>query len=491
MKGATTDTFIESKFSLVVVIIIFIVFSFWSPYFSFSRGGITDALTGTPKYWFDEGFVVEASRGLASLGRLDIAVEPGVLSGKPYVANSPGFPVAVPLAGIFALFGDGILQIRALAFVWLLTALVGVYLLWRRMFGPHAAFWGALLLGTFAPFYANGKTITGEIPGFLFLVLALYSIYYKKWYVWGGVFAALALATKPSLYLLVAPALAFEFIIFERPFWRHALRVAIGMAPILLVWLFIMLQNPFSPANWRGALQTYTDHYPLPSLLWHLPSVWVSFFSQSTILYTLVLTVLFASALLWKHIVFTKHEQRVFWFIALYGMTDVIYFLLSPGWLRYLLPLQLFLLLALYPVLHALAGRPRWIAPGPVILLLVFLQGAVFLWFSDIKSGLEAPRLAAYINQRLQGDTNATVGIINAIQVSSLISSEKKFLVVNCGGGCRFGTDLMSLAPGRLPTYLVVGKGDRAELSAFAGVIREHYREAPEEQYGALIYTRE
>jgi len=190
-------------------------------------------------------------------------------------------------------------------------------------------------------------------------------------------------------------------------------------------------------------------------------------------------------------LMFTEHERRVFWFIALYGMTDVIYFLLSPGWLRYLLPSQLFLLLALYPALHALAGRPRRIAPWPVLLILVLLQGAVFLWFSNIKSGLDAPHLAAYINQRLQGDTNATVGVINAIQVSSLIPAEKKFLVVNCGGGCRFGTHPLSVAPERLPTYIVVGKSDRAEFSAFASVIREHYRDPPEEKFGALIYTRQ
>jgi len=484
-------SFFESKAAFVSILIVFFVCAFWSPFFSFSREGIIDALIGTPKYWFDEGFVVEAARGLVSLGRLDIAVEPGVLSGKPYFASSPGFPVAVPLAGIFVLFGDGVLQIRTLAFVWLLAALTGIYLLWRRMFGPHAAFWGALLLATFAPFYANGKTITGEIPGFLFLILALYSIYYKKWYVWGGVFAALALATKPSIYLLIAPALILEFVIFERPFWRHALRVAIGTAPVLLLWLFIMFQNPFSSADWRGALRIYTNHYPLPSLLSQLPGTGVSFFGQSTILYTLVLAALFASALLWKRLMFTEHEQRVFWFIAFYGIIDVIYFLLSPGWLRYLLPSQLFLLLALYPALHALGSHPRRIAPGPVILLLVLLQGVVFLWFSDIKSGLDAPHLAAYINQRLGENTNATVGIINAVQVSSLIPAEKKFLVVNCGGGCRFGTHPLSVAPERLPTYLIVGKSDRVELSAFTDVVREYYREVPEEQFGALIYTRQ
>ena len=120
------DTFIESKFPLAIIITIFVVFSSWSPFFSFSRQGITDALIGTPEYWFDEGFAVEAARGLASLGRLDIAVEPGVLLGKPYFAGGSGFPVSTPLAAVFSLFGFGILQIRLFAVLWLFLALVSL-----------------------------------------------------------------------------------------------------------------------------------------------------------------------------------------------------------------------------------------------------------------------------------------------------------------------------------------------------------------------------
>lgn len=484
------EHFFKSKRSLLIILTIAIVFSLWSPFFSFSREGIIHALIGTPKYWFDEGFVVEAARSFVELGRLDIAIEPGVLSGTPYFVSGGGFPVSVPLAGVFSVFGVGVLQARLFAVLWLLVAVVGMYMLWWRMFGGHAAFWGVLLIITFAPFYANGKTITGEVPGFLFLVVALYLLYYKKWYQWGGTFAALALVAKPSIYLLIAPALVLEFSLFERPFWRNTFRTVCGALPVVLVWLFIMLGNPFSVASWQGALSIYTNHYPLPSLLSQFSSVWQTFFGQSTIVYILALLVLFIAALLWRRQVFTDYEKRVLWFITFYGIVDIVYFFLSPGWLRYLLPLELFLLLMLYPVLHALAGHPRKISPAPIIVLLALAQVVVFVWFSDIRSGLDTPRLAGVINERLDADSTATVGIVNAIQLAALISSERTFLVVDCGGGCTFGTHPLSVVPERLPRYLVIGKGDQSELLAYGETLDQYYRMPPEEMFGSLIYTK-
>ncbi len=484
------ERFFESKLSLILILAVALVLSLSSPFFAFSRAGIVDALIGTPKYWFDEGFVVEAARNLMELGRLDIVVEPGTVSGTPYFVSGGGFPVSVPLAGVFTLFGAGVLEARIVAILWLLGALAGVFVLWRRMFGPHAAFWGMLLLATFAPLYANGKTITGEIPGFLFLVFSLYLIYYRKYYAWGGVFAALALATKPSIYLLIVPAFAFEFLLFERPFWRHAFRTAAGALPVVLLWLFIMFPNPLSPTYWQGALAIYTDHYPLPSLLSKLPHTWTSFLSGSTVLYLTALIAVFIGALFWKRVAFTLNEQRILWFIAFYGIVDIIYFLLSPGWFRYLLPLQLFLLLLLYPVLHALGGHPRKVALAPTVFLLALLQAVVFINFSDIKSGLDTPRLADEINRRLGEDPAATVGIINAIQASSLVSADRKFLTVDCGGGCRFGTHPLSVSPERLPTYLVVGRGDQNELEPFRHVLDAYYASEPEEAYGSFIYRK-
>lgn len=484
------EHFLESKRPLIVILAMATMCSLWSPFFSFTREGVTHALIGTPKYWFDEGFVVEAARSLWELGRLDIAVEPGIVSGMPYYVSGGGFPVSVPLAGIFSVFGAGILQVRLLAVAWLLVAVAGIYLLWRQMFGAHAAFWGALLIATFAPFYANGKTITGEVPGFLFLIAALYMLYYKKRYLWGGTFAALALVTKPSIYILVAPALILEFALFERPFLRNTLRTALGALPVIALWLFIMLGNPFSAASWQGALSIYTNHYPLPSLFSQFSSVWQAFFSQSTVAYVLVLLILFVAALFWRRQAFTSHEKRVLWFIAFYGIIDIIYFFLSPGWLRYLLPLELFLLLMVYPILHALAGHPRRISPAPIIALLVLAQVVVFVWFSDIRSGLDTPRLADVIHERLGADNRATVGIVNAIQLAALISSERTFLVVDCGGGCTFGTHPLSVAPERLPQYLVVGKGDQHELFAYRNTLAEYYVMPPEEVFGSLIYTK-
>lgn len=485
-----TAHFFESRYPLVVILAVAVLFSLWSPFFSFSVEGVVHALIGTPNYWFDEASVVEAARGLVELGRLDIAIEPGRLSGFPYYVNTPGFPIALPLAGVFSLFGFGVLQIRFVALFFLFLTICIAFFLWENMFGPRAAFWGVLLIATFAPFYANGKTITGEVPGFLFLLISLFFIYYKRWHSIGGAFAALALVTKPSMFLFIIPVFFLEFLLAERPFWKGALRVAGGALPVIIVWLLIMFPNPFALRYWKGAFSIYTNHYPEPSVLAEFSGRWFEIFTHSTVLYILLLFFcLFGVRALYGDRI-AMHHRRIMGFVVFYSLFAFFYFLLSPGWLRYLLVAEMFLLLLAYPVLRVLFHTIPVMLPEAAVVFLLVMHVAVFIFFAEIKSGLTAPLMASQLNERLRENENATIGIINAIQISSLISSERRFLVVDCGGGCTVGTHPLSLAEDLLPTYVVISARQREEAEPYHEVLIQYYKEYPEERNGYLIYEK-
>lgn len=175
-----------------------------------TRGG----LTATPKFWHDEAVPFEIARNIAEYGKADLAIAPNIFWEKSYMTHATGFPLTFPLAGVFKIFGVGVTQSRLFMIAWMCAALATLFFVMRAFFDKKTAFFSVLLVATFSSFYANGRTSTGEIPGFLFLLFALYFLYQKEWYGWGGFFAALAAITKPSMYLLVLPTIVLEFLVY-------------------------------------------------------------------------------------------------------------------------------------------------------------------------------------------------------------------------------------------------------------------------------------
>ncbi|MEK9166359.1 MAG: glycosyltransferase family 39 protein, partial [Patescibacteria group bacterium] len=146
-----------------IVTAIALSFSLWSPLGDF---------IATPKFWRDEAIPFEIARTFSELGKLDVVVAPGQVDGRPYLTHATGFPLTIPLAGVFEVFGGGVRQARIFMIAWILAAIWFLIFFLRTFWGEREAFAGALLISTFAPFYANGRTFTGEIPGFLFLLVS-------------------------------------------------------------------------------------------------------------------------------------------------------------------------------------------------------------------------------------------------------------------------------------------------------------------------------
>ena len=159
--------------SLWILLLGMLFLATWSP---------TGTFVEFPKYWHDEAFALEQARTFLELGRLDFTVAPYKPSGMAIAMSANGPPLSIPLAGVFSLFGIGLLQARVYMLFWLVAVTIAVYLFLKKTFDTPSAVVGTLLMATFASFYANGRTATGDIPGLFFAVTALYFFVHKQQY---------------------------------------------------------------------------------------------------------------------------------------------------------------------------------------------------------------------------------------------------------------------------------------------------------------------
>ena len=203
MGQAITNFF--NKYAVALVCLMAII---WVLFFSFKT------LTTKPRLWTDESVSLEMARNFSLFGKLDIAVRPGVFSGQTALFQSTGYPVTLPLALFFKIFGFGPVEARLYMIIWMVLLLLLLIFFIKQSFGAPYIAWPVLFIASLAPFYANGRCATGEIPGFIFLLLGAYFLWYSdhKPFI-SGLFFGLAIVAKPSVYLLLLPALFISLFI--------------------------------------------------------------------------------------------------------------------------------------------------------------------------------------------------------------------------------------------------------------------------------------
>ncbi|MDP2665213.1 MAG: hypothetical protein Q8P23_00995, partial [bacterium] len=128
-------------------------------------------LFNSPETWMDEGLIIQSAEGILETGEAALPIAPGVWEPAWYITT--GFPLTLPLAGTFAVFGVSLEAARLVMLAFLLCLFIAFFLYARRAIGGVAAWLGFFLLVFFAPIYGNGRNALGEIPGLLFLLLAL------------------------------------------------------------------------------------------------------------------------------------------------------------------------------------------------------------------------------------------------------------------------------------------------------------------------------
>ena len=456
-----------------IIFFIVLLFSFYSP-----RGDFTT----TPKFWRDEAIPFELARTYYELGKMDVVVSPGQVDGRPYLTHATGYQLLIPMAGVFSVFGVGVVQARIFMIFWIIAAVVALFFVLKSFFGLEGASWGAILIASFAPFYANGRTFTGEIPGFLFLILALYYLVRRKNYVAAGIFLGLAAVTKPSVYLLLIPATFFYMLLADREnLFVKALKIILGASPFFIFWVYIIVPNPFSISDWASMIDLYRHPFDAPSILAHFGDGLRYIITHSTIIYFTLITIVTYTA--FRRGGYSVDGRKLFLFTIVYGVFSFIYFLRSPGWFRYLLVFQLLILGLLFPAIDYFGKRFKF-SPIVAVLALVVLQSVNYLFFSDIQSGAKSIETARFINNKLLAGNDATVGFIYMPTVAALIEPSRKFQIGTIGGKEVYGTHPLSLPPEKLPTYIIGFDGIYKEA---LGAFYEPLIEAPN---GHMLYKK-
>ncbi|TSC79444.1 MAG: glycosyltransferase [Parcubacteria group bacterium Gr01-1014_29] len=458
-------------------LLVLVIFSVWHP---------TGDFVSSPSYWGDEAVGVEKARNFLTYGRLDIAVAPDVLSLKPYATAAAGPLLTLPLAGFYSLFGIGLLQTRIYMLLWLIM-LIGIsYGLVRKLAGRRAALVSILLMATFSPLYANGKTATGDIPGFVALFLALYYLYARQWYVFGGVLLGIATTTKPSLYLPLVAVALIEIVLFRRGTrLKHCAAIVGGSLLILIPWMVSLVPRPDAYGSWREVYTFFKNPFPADALR-VVDAVMMgdmTMLLHSTIAHYALLGCIAASAA-WYTRARDDPWMRFVRFGVLYALAAFVLYLRSPGWIRYLIAGSFFLFSIFLPSLEVLLRERAWrhIFPlwtgGAIAVTLIALQAVHFIFFSW-RTVSDAPIQDSAMVRQLVG-LGETIGFMDVPTLASLVDSKQKYQVVRISGNTVLGKSPLAYDIENLPTYIFISankfrKGENEFVAPYTHVLDRQY----------------
>ena len=387
-----------------------------------------------PKISSDEALSISIARNLLQNGGLNIETAPGVPYPYPHLIQSTGYPVTIPLAGVFGVFGFSFTAARLYMLAWMLAAVCALFFFLRSIVSKEIAAGSALLLLSFASFYANGRTVVGEIPGFAFLLVGLYFWITRK-NVWlAGLFWSLAVVTKPSVFVLIVPALGIPLLIEKNTVLekiKNITKIGLAMVPAAALGIYLAIPQFFTPRAWTDIGGFFAN--PYGESVSHTMYTNLLNVPQST-------TLIYFGALYALILFATRHVETklrlLYIFVSVYSLLAFMYYLRSPGWLRYILIAE-FLILMLVP--HALTTlADRWsslfgraqtgIRSYGALLAVVFLVALQLVQYQtapDIYTSDNALRSAEYVHTRFP---NASVSVIDLPQAFAVLLNENRSL---------------------------------------------------------------
>lgn len=176
-------------------------------------------LTRYPKPWFDEGSHLHVPKTLARFGMYaDISSE-GYRYYGPTIGVGP--TVMLPIAGVFRLFGIGLLQARLVMALYMIFAMLVFFRLVQGLSNSWLAVIAlALLISSRSiSFLYYGRQVLGEVPGLFFLLLGIL-LWFERWgkqswmrLVIIGLLFGLAMITKYQYLLFLLPMIALMWVL--------------------------------------------------------------------------------------------------------------------------------------------------------------------------------------------------------------------------------------------------------------------------------------
>jgi 4-amino-4-deoxy-L-arabinose transferase-like glycosyltransferase len=242
-----------------------------------------------------------------------------------------------------------------------------IYLLGRRLYGPGAAFLGAVVLATAAEFFVLSRTVMHDmsLAFFVTLGLALWFVGYSKnatsrgWFLLSYAAFGGAMLAKGPIGVLLPGAVVFLFLLARREL-RFLSRMSLGWGLVigLLVaapwYMAVSLRNPdfaryfFVELNF-GSFLSKDPHHPEP---WHyyLPILLAGFFPWSFFLPAALVRA-------WQRRGEDRHGDTLF--LLLWAGLYFAFFSAAESKLAtYILPIFPPLALLLGRLWHELAGTP-------------------------------------------------------------------------------------------------------------------------------------
>ncbi len=454
--------------------------------FSFST------LVTKPRLWIDEAVSINIAQSFLTSGILSIQTAPDTFFQFPQLIQSTGYPVTVALAGFFKVFGYGIYQARIFMVLWIILALSLVFFLARKLFGKGQAYFSLLLIASFASFYGSGRTVVGEIPGFAFLLAGFYTLLERKQYFLTGIFWGLAVVSKPSVFGLIIPTIVLTFL-FEREgllnFFKKTISLGLGMIPAGLLWILLVVSHPFTRETWTSIGAFYKNPYS-SSITDNVARNLLGFFHSTTLIYFGLLSVLVLGA---RFLLKDAKLATLYTFTLIYSLLAFLYYLRSPGWLRYILIAELLILFILPHVVHAVASwlkeKYTTLPATPNLLanlflgFLVLVQVAQMFTVAQIFFGDNDLRVASYLQKNFP---DKTIGLLNATTVAILLKPSQVFLTIYLTGLPVVGENPLLL---KNPPEVIVSSPGNRFINDGKKVLDNQY--APSETVGGYsVYIR-
>lgn len=310
----------------------------------------------SPPVWYDEGIYQQVVSNITDFGVNSVQVAPGEFEGSQYV--TVGYPLLYPASVVFHFFGNGVLQARLVAVLFLVAFIIAAYYLVLKSYGKIKANLTLLVLGSFPILYGNGKAFLGEVPGLLFLILFLIGLYFlekkekpKPWQILvTGLFAGLSIATKP-LFILIGPAFLIALIWYRKHeiiSMKTVVYFTIGVFTPILVWVI----NQFGPdASFGQVISYYANPYAIENLIQIISNNFIRLFTEVSPIYTSGLL------LVWFFSVFINlrkgnRKARMFELTAFFfALLVLVAYLRTDGAYRYFFEVQVMALIFLAPSL--------------------------------------------------------------------------------------------------------------------------------------------
>jgi len=257
-----------------------------------------------------------------------------------------GPTVMLPIAGMFKLFGVGLLRARFVMALYLIAAVYVFHRLVEHLSGKWVAWIAiALMLSSRSVLFLQyGRQLLGEVPGLFFLLFAIY-LWFSKWenHKWKrlsliGLFFGLAMITKYQYLLFIAPTLILSWLldVFYYKFSSHRNFLVPGIiaASSFGVWQLITLRylGPSTAMENLALLRASAEGAAFNFNLTQLAANLGDLTSRSVYLGALLPALLYGFFISLPR---TRNAQKWSVVFLLVALNLVWYVVASIGWIRY------------------------------------------------------------------------------------------------------------------------------------------------------------